>query len=106
MILSNILLVKRVSNVFEIGNFKIPSDRQSTDGFGVLLIFSAPSKLDRDFRCVLGPGRFAWFPTAKSLDLIRRKLDLSDHLTCDLLHGGEGWKTGPRPFSKKLADLI
>jgi len=102
MILSEILLVKRVDGYFYIGDYKIKADRVSSSGYGVLLVFE-PSKLDKDFRAVLGPGRFAYFPSAKALDLIKAKLDLSDHLTLDL-HNGKGWKSGPRPF--KLAELI
>jgi len=104
MILSDILMAKRINGYFHIEGYKIKADRISSSGYGVLLVFE-PSKLDKDFRAVLGAGRFAWFPSAKSLDLIKAKLDLSDHLTLDL-HNGEGWKTGPRPFTGKLADLI
>lgn len=104
MILAEILLAKRVDGYFYIEGYKIRADRQSSSGYGVLVVFE-PSKLDKDFRAVLGPGRFAWFPTAKALEIIEAKLDLSDHLTLDL-HQGKGWKSGPRPFSNKLADLI
>ena len=97
-------MVKRVDGYFYIGDHKIKADRVSSSGYGVLLVFE-PSKLDKDFRAVLGPGRFGYFPSAKALDLIKAKLDLSDHLTLDL-HNGKGWETGPRPFSRKLVDLI
>lgn len=102
MFLSDILIVKRVNNFFYVNGSMIKADRVSSPGYGVLVIFE-PSKLDHDFRVVLGPKRFAWFPTAKSLQIIEQKLDLSDHLTLDL-HDGKGWETGPRPF--KLADFI
>jgi len=102
MILSDILLVKRVDGYFYIGDYKIKADRVSSSGYAVLLVFE-PSKLDKDFYCVLGPGRFGYFPSAKALDIIKEKLDLSDHLTLDL-HNGKGWETGPRPF--KLVDLM
>lgn len=104
MILSDILMAKRVEGYFYIEGYKIKADRVSSPGYGVVVVFE-PSKLDKDFSCVLGPGRFAWFPTAKALEIITEKLDLSDHLTLDL-HEGKGWKTGPRPFSNKLVDLI
>lgn len=102
MFLSDVLLVKRINNFFYVKGRMIKADRVSTPGYGVLVVFE-PSKLDKDFRAVLGPRRFAWFPTAKALKIIEAKLDLSDHLTLDL-HQGKGWKTGPRPF--KLVDLI
>jgi len=104
MILSDILIAKRAEGYFYVEGYKIQADRISSAGYGVLCIFE-PSKLDKDFSCVLGPGRFAWFPTAKALEIITAKLDLSDHLTLDL-HNGKGWDSGPRPFSNKLADLI
>ena len=104
MFLSDILLVKRVNNFFYINGCMIKADRISSPGYAVLLVFQK-SKLDKDFRCVLGPGRFGYFPSAKALQIIKAKLDLSDHLTLDL-HNGKGWETGPRPFSRKLVDLI
>jgi len=104
MILSEILLVKRVDGYFHIGDYKIKADRVSSSGYGVLLVFE-PSKLDKDFLPVIGTGKFAWFPSARALDLIKAKLDLSDRLTLDL-RNGHGWKSGPRPFSDKLADMI
>ena len=102
MILSDILIAKRVEGYFYVEGYRIKADRVSSNGFGVVVVFE-PSKLDKDFSCVLGPGRFAWFPRAKALEIITAKLDLSDHLTLDL-HNGKGWDSGPRPF--KLADLI
>jgi len=102
MILAEILLAKRINGYFHIEGHKIKADRVSSPGYGVLVVFE-PSKLDFDFRVLLGPKRFAWFPTAKALNIISEKLDLSDHLTLDL-HNGKGWETGPRPF--KLADFI
>jgi len=104
MFVSDILLAKRVDGYFHIEGYKIKADRVSSPGYGVLVVFE-PSKLDVDFRVVLGPKRYAWFPTAKSLQIIEAKLNLSDHLTLDL-HNGKGWKVGPRPFSNKLVDLI
>jgi len=104
MILAEILLAKRVDGYFLIEGYKIKADRISSPGYGVLVIFE-PSKLDVDFRVLLGPKRFAWFPSARALEIIEAKLDLSDHLTVDL-HNGKGWETGPRPFSNKLVDLI
>jgi hypothetical protein len=102
MILTDILLAKRINGFFYVEGFKIKADRVSTPGYGVLVVFE-PSKLDKDFRVVLGPGRFAWFPTAKAINIILEKLDLSDRFTVDL-RKGKGWNVGPRPF--KLADLI
>ncbi len=96
MILSDILLVKRVDGFFYVEDFKIKADRISSPGYGVLLVFEPSLHLR---------GRFAWFPTTKALDIISQKLDLSDHLTLDL-HQGKGWDSGPRPFSKKLVDMI
>lgn len=105
MILCDILMAKRVDGFFYIEGCKIKADRVSSDGYGVLCVFE-PSKLDRDFRVVLGPNRYGWFPSAKSLDIITAKIDLSDKLTCENLHDGKGWNLGPRPYPSKLADLI
>ena len=103
MILCDILLAKRVDGFFYIENCKIRADRISSPGYGVVCRFQ-PSKLDKDFE-VLGYGYY-WFPTAKALDIITAKLDLSDKMTCDNLREGKGWETGPRPFRGKLVDLI
>jgi len=103
--LSEILQVKRVDGFFLVGDHKIPSVRKASNGFGVVLVFEK-SQLDKDFEAVIGPDRFAWFPSAESLSLISKELDLSDHLTRDL-RKGEGWNSGPRPFETlKVADFI
>ena len=99
--MSDVWQVKRIKNVFEVHGYRIPADRIASDGYGVLVVFE-PSKLDYDFKVVLGPNRFPWFPSQESLDLIGKELDLSDHFTLDL-HNGKGWK-GKRPFG--LVDLI
>jgi len=101
MIVSEVLQVKRQNGFFYVSGCRIKADRVSTDGYGVLVIFE-PSKLDYDFRSVIGPNRFAWFPSVESLDLIHKELDLSDHLTLDL-HDGKGWG-GKRPF--KIEDYL
>jgi len=98
-----IMQVKRVKGIFHIGEHRIPADRKASDGYGVLCIFE-PSKLDYDFKAILGPKRFAWFPTAEALNMINEQLDLSDHMTSDWLQNGKGWNTGPRPF--KIEDFI
>lgn len=108
MILSEILQVKRVDGFFRFDGFKIRADRQASDGYGVLVVFE-PSKLDYDFRPVIGPNRFAWFPKAESLNIIKKELDLSDYMTRDWLRKGKGWDSGPRPFSDKevqIADFL
>jgi hypothetical protein len=102
MILSEILQVKRVDGYFIVDDHKIKADRQASNGYGVLVIFE-PSKLDYDFKAVIGPNRLCWFPHAESLALISKQLDLSDHLTKDLL--GRGWG-GVRPFPDKVADFL
>jgi len=101
MRLVEIRQVKRVNGIFILDGIKIQADRIASDGYGVLVVFE-PSKLDYDFRAVIGPNRFAWFPTEESLDLIHKELDFSDHLTLDL-HNGKGWG-GKRPF--KVADFL
>ena len=103
--LSEILQVKRVDGFFLMDGHKIPSVRKASNGYGVVLVFEK-SQLDKDFEEVIGPDRFAWFPSAESLSLISKELDLSDHLTRDL-RKGEGWAIGPRPFENlKIADLL
>jgi hypothetical protein len=101
MILSEILQVKRVDGFFIVDDVRIKADRIASDGYGVLVVFE-PSKLDYDFKEVIGPNRFAWFPSVESLDLIHKELDLSDHLTLDL-HNGVGWG-GKRPF--KIEEFV
>lgn len=107
--LSEILQVKRENGFFLIDDHKIPSIRQASPGYGVLLVFQK-SQLDKDFEAVLGNDRFAWFPTAEALEEIVKALDFSDVLTRDWLRQGEGWKTGPRPFegsqNLKVVDFL
>jgi len=108
MRLVEIRQVKRVKGYFYIDGFKIKAERQASDGYGVLCIFE-PSKLDYDFRIVLGPKRYAWFPTTEALKLINEQLDLSDRLTCDWLRNGRGWNKGPRPYpniDRKLHEIL
>jgi len=50
MILSDILIAKRVDGFFYIEGYKIKADRVSSPGYGVLVVFE-PSKLDKDFSC-------------------------------------------------------
>jgi len=104
------VLPMRKNDVFHIEGFKIKADRQSTDGYGVLAIFEAPTKLDIDFRIFLaekfGPRCFAWFPSARELDVIKQNLDLSDRLTMDWLRQGKGWTDGPRPFPNKIEEFV
>jgi len=103
--LSEIKQVKRVDGFFLVNGHKIPSVRKASNGYGVVLVFEK-SQLDKDFEAVIGPDRFAWFPTAESLSLISKELDLSDHLTRDL-RKGDGWTVGPRPFETlKVADFV
>jgi hypothetical protein len=97
MRLVEIRQIKRFKGFFYIDDYKIKADRIASDGYGVLCIFE-PSKLDYDFKPILGPKSFAWFPTVESLKLIEKQLDLSDKLTCDWLREGKGWNKGPRPF--------
>lgn len=107
-ILSEIKQIQRKDGFFIIDGAKIPSVRKASSGYGVVLIFEK-SQLDKDFEEIIGPNRFAWFPSAESLSLISKELDLSDHLTRDL-RKGEGWNSGPRPFEGsqniKIADLL
>lgn len=108
MRLLEILQVKRSGGVFELFGQRIPSYRQASDGYGVLVVFE-PSELDKDFQPALGSNSRCWFPSAKELEIIMEQLDLSDRLTCDWLRKGNGWTSGPRPFSSKktkVADFM
>jgi len=95
------LQVKRVNGLFKCEGFVIQADRQASDGFGVLVVFEAPTKVDLDFQPVLrtryGENHYCWFPTWQSLQKIQRALDLSDALTRDWLRNGRGWG-GVRPY--------
>jgi len=99
MFLREIRQVKRVNDCFYLDGYKIKADRISSNGYGVLVVFE-PSKLDWDFRYVIGHNRYAWFPTVKSLLEILGELDLSDRLTRDWLRNGKGWSNGVRPFNE------
>ena len=104
------LQVKRVNRMFQCEGFLIKADRQASNGFGVLVVFEAPTKLDRDFEPLLrsryGPNHYGWFPTWQSLQQIERALDLSDTLTRDWLRNGRGWSAGPRPYPDRLEDYV
>jgi len=97
MRLLEVVHVKRVNNVFYFYDFSIAAKRISSDGYGVLLVFEAPTQLDHDFRPALGPNKYAFFITAKQYDAIGRALDLSDYMTRDWLRKGKGWG-GERPL--------
>lgn len=98
--------IKRENGFFHIAGMKIKALRKASNGYGVLVVFEAPTQLDIDFQEVLekiyGLGCFAWFPTAKQLDMIKEALDLSDLQTRDWQRNGEGWEVGDRP----LTDVI
>lgn len=104
MRLLEIKQVKREKNTFHINGHRIPSVRQASDGFGVMLVFEA-SQLDKDMEVAVGPGCYCWFPTATQLKVIVEALDLSDQLTRDHLCRGKGWRSGPRPV-RDLKDFV
>jgi len=97
MRLVEIKQVKRKDDTFYINGCKIPSVRQATDGYGVMLVFQA-SQLDKDMEAAVGPGNFCWFLTAAEYKAMGEALDLSDVMTRDWLRDGKGWKIGPRPL--------
>ena len=95
--------IKRINDTFHFRGHTIKALRKASDGYGVLVIFEAPTQLDRDFQeplfAIHGPDCFCWFPTAKELNMIKAQLDLSDRQTRDELREGKGWNVGPRPIA-------
>jgi len=110
MRLLGVELVKRVNHVFHVesykGKFKIPAIRKASDGYVVILKFDGPTQIDYDFQTVYPNCLGIWIPSAYEIQHIIQTMDLSDHMTCDYLHNGKGWKVGPRPFPKKETQYL